>query len=46
MEDYKMNWIISANPKIYDHLSSFEHFGYIDWKQGKIKYKVGDIIYI
>lgn len=41
-----MNWIISANSKIYDHSSSFEHHGFIDWKQGKTKFKVGDIIYI
>lgn len=41
-----MNWIISANSKIYDHSSSFEHYGYIDWRQGKTKFKVGDTVYI
>ncbi len=41
-----MNWIISANSKIYDHASSFEHFGYIDWRQGNNKYAVGDTVYI
>lgn len=41
-----MNWIISANAKMYDHSSSFEHFGYIDWRQGRTKYQVGDIVYI
>lgn len=41
-----MDWLISANSSIYDHASSFEHFGFIDWKQGKIKYANGDIIYI
>jgi hypothetical protein len=24
----------------------FEKTGYIDWRQGKIKYEIGDIIYI
>jgi len=41
-----MNWIISANSNMYDHSSSFEHFGYIDWRQGTAKYEVGDTVYI
>lgn len=41
-----MNWLISANPKVYDHSSSFEHYGFIDWKQGNIKYNIDDIVYI
>ncbi|MCF6213353.1 MAG: HNH endonuclease [Flavobacteriaceae bacterium] len=41
-----MNWIISANSNIYDHSSSFEHFGFIDWRQGKNKFKIGDTVYI
>lgn len=41
-----MNWIISANSNLYDHSSSFEHFGFIDWKQGNIKYELGDTVYI
>lgn len=41
-----MNWLISANSKVYDHASSFEHFGFIDWKQGHFKFEVNDIIYI
>ena len=41
-----MNWIISANSKIYDHSSSFEHYGSIDWRQGKAKFEVGDTVYI
>lgn len=39
-------WIISANAELYDHSSSFEHFGFIDWRQGKTKYKVSDIVFI
>ncbi|AOZ99156.1 HNH endonuclease [Flavobacterium commune] len=39
-------WIISANAEMYDHTSSFEHFGYIDWRQGLTKFEIGDIIYI
>jgi len=39
-------WIISANPKIYDHASSFEHHSFIDWGQGNGKFAVGDIIFI
>lgn len=41
-----MNWIISANSNMYDHSSSFEHFGFIDWRQGRTKYAVGDTVYI
>jgi 5-methylcytosine-specific restriction protein A len=41
-----MNWIISANSKMYDHSSSFEHYGSIDWRQGKTKFEVGDTVYI
>jgi 5-methylcytosine-specific restriction protein A len=41
-----MNWIISANSSIYDHSSSFEHFGFIDWRQGNGKFRINDIVYI
>jgi 5-methylcytosine-specific restriction protein A len=41
-----MNWLISANASMYDHTSSFEHFGFIDWRQGNGKFKVNDIVYI
>ncbi len=39
-----MNWIISANSKVYDHTSSFEHYGSIDWRQGPYKFNTGDSI--
>lgn len=41
-----MNWLISADSKVYDHASSFEHHGHIDWKQNRTKYSVGDTVYI
>jgi 5-methylcytosine-specific restriction enzyme A len=41
-----MNWLISANGKMYDHASSFAHHGSIDWRQGNAKYSIGDIVYI
>lgn len=41
-----MNWLISANSSMYDHASSFEHFGFIDWRMGKTKYQKGDTIFI
>ena len=37
-----MNWIISANSRMYDHSSSFEHYGSIDWRQGNAKFEVGE----
>lgn len=40
-----MNWLISANPKVYDHAKSFSDYGYIDWKQTN-NYQVGDTVYI
>jgi len=41
-----MNWLISANDKLYDHVSAFNKWGYIDWKQNRTKYQVDDIVYI
>lgn len=42
-----MNWIISANPNMYNYSQSFEdNNGVIDWRQGDKKYKVDDLIYI
>jgi 5-methylcytosine-specific restriction protein A len=41
-----MNWLISANGKMYDHASSFAHYQSVDWRQGNVKYAVGDIVYI
>ncbi|MRJ47087.1 HNH endonuclease [Fundicoccus ignavus] len=40
-----MDWIISANGKIYDHSAAFERWGFIDWRQ-TANYEVGDTIYI
>lgn len=40
-----MDWIISAHRK-YDHARSFEHYGFIDWKQVNPNYKIGDLVYI
>lgn len=39
------NWIMSANPKYFNHKQAFEKHGYIDWKQTR-KYVEGDIVYI
>jgi 5-methylcytosine-specific restriction protein A len=41
-----MHWLISAKSSVYDHEKSFADFGYIDWKQGRINYAIGDIVYI
>lgn len=41
----EMNWLISANSKIYDHKSSFLNHGYIDWHQ-VFNFSIGDIVYI
>ena len=38
-------WIMSANPDIYDHRAAFEKQGYIDWKQTR-NFEIGDIVYI
>ena len=40
-----MNWMISANGKMYDHASSFAAFGFIDWRQ-RANYSVGDVVFI
>ena len=41
-----MYWLISANPRVYDHESSFDNFNSIDWRQGRVNYSIGDIVYI
>jgi 5-methylcytosine-specific restriction protein A len=40
-----MEWIISANPKYYNHRQSFQDFTYVDWKQ-VCNFETGDIVYI
>ena len=40
-----MNWMISANGKMYDHATSFARFGFIDWRQ-KANYSIGDLVFI
>ena len=42
--DY-MNWMISANGKMYDHATAFQKWGFIDWRQ-RANYQVGDTVYI
>jgi 5-methylcytosine-specific restriction protein A len=39
-------WMISANAEMYEHSSSFEHFNFIDWRQGNAKFEINDIVYI
>lgn len=38
-------WVLSANPRFFNHKLAFEKYGYIDWKQTR-NYEVGDIVYI
>lgn len=40
-----MDWIISANGGLYDHIGAFQRWGFIDWYQSR-NYDVGDIMYI
>jgi len=40
-----MNWMISANGKMYDHAAAFQRWGFIDWSQ-RARYNVGDTVYI
>ncbi|MDE7228224.1 MAG: HNH endonuclease [Treponemataceae bacterium] len=42
-----MNWLMPADPKIYDLAASFKENGYIDWHQyQKANFSIGDIVYI
>lgn len=41
-----MEWLLSANAKMYDYASAFDKWGYIDWRQSGRKYNVGDIVFI
>jgi 5-methylcytosine-specific restriction protein A len=31
---------------MYDHTSSFEHFSFIDWRQGNVSFAIVDIVFI
>lgn len=31
---------------MYDHASSFAHFGSVDWRKGNVQYAIGDTVYI
>jgi len=39
------NWVLSCNPKVYDHAASFKKNGFIDWVTIN-KFEDGDIVYI
>lgn len=39
-------WLIPANEEVYDHQSSFERNGFIDWHTAGRIFEVGDIAYI
>jgi predicted restriction endonuclease len=41
-----MHWLISANPKVYDHRLAFLENGMIDWRMSNPNYQIGDIVYI
>ena len=42
-----MEWIRTANSKASNNIrKEFQETGYIDWRQGKNKYEIGDIIFI
>lgn len=38
-------WLISVNSNVYNHQSSFDQWGAVDWIQSA-NYEIGDIIYI
>ncbi|QFG01295.1 HNH endonuclease (plasmid) [Psychrobacillus glaciei] len=40
-----MEWMISANSKMYNFISAFDELSHVDWRQNA-NYQVGDIIYI
>lgn len=45
-EDLMINeWIIPANPNYYDHVSSFNKNGFIDWRQ-YVNYSIGETVYL
>ncbi|WP_296880392.1 AAA family ATPase [uncultured Methanobrevibacter sp.] len=39
-------WLVPSNPNVYDADASFKKNGFIDWRQNKNKYEVGDIVYL
>lgn len=42
-----MEWIRTASSKAIDSIKAeFQKVGYIDWRQGKTKYGISDIVYI
>jgi hypothetical protein len=41
-----MIWLLPANLKTYDHVKAFEENEYIDWRQGRGKFEVGDRVFL
>ncbi|MCF0105976.1 MAG: EVE domain-containing protein [Holdemanella sp.] len=41
----KNTWILSVSPNIYDHVSSFNKNGFIDWRQHN-NFEIGDMVMI
>jgi hypothetical protein len=41
----RQEWLIIANPEVYQHHLSFKINGHIDWKQD-VLFSVGDIVYV
>lgn len=39
------NWIMSANPMMYNHKAAFDDYGFIDWNQTR-NFSVDDYVYI
>ena len=39
-------WLVPSNPNVYDADASFKKNGFIDWRQNKNKFEVGDIVYL
>ena len=39
-------WLVFANEKRCNHVKSFREMGFISWVRGRVKFELGDIVYI
>lgn len=40
-----IKWVLSANPKFFNHKDAFHQLGFIDWKQTR-NFEIGDVVYV
>lgn len=40
------NWLVFANKERCNHAKALQELGYISWRQDRVRFAVGDIVYL